>query len=146
MSRFSRGSATVSWDYTVVAAGSYQVQFAVWDRNSDRILVRAPCPREKLIVAHEPTLPTVTGIEPAQPRSRTDRQWLSIKGEGFAEQSTVVLSILGNTYFIPPERTEFVSPGEVKIFVGLTDPGSWTAQIINPGDLKSNAFEFVALP
>jgi hypothetical protein len=98
------------------------------------------------MVISAPLFPTVTGVEPEQPRSQPTRQWISILGTNFAETSTVVLSIQENRYPIPEDRTKYISPGILRVLVGLTDSGTWTTQVVNAGGPESNFFEFRVLP
>jgi hypothetical protein len=85
-------------------------------------------------------------VEPEQPWSQTTRQWISILGTNFSETSVLVLAMEGDRYPIPEDRTEYISSGKSRVLVGLTDPGTWTAQVVNAGELESNLFEFRALP
>jgi len=93
-----------------------------------------------------PVAPTISGISPAQPTAQPTRQWLTILGSGFVSGSQVTLRIGGSTYIIPSDRTEFVNSGQIKVYVGLTDAGSWSAQITNPDGLSSNIFSFQVVP
>ena len=120
--------------------------FTIWGEEDDEVLLRVPCPRERLIAAYLPSAPKISGVEPEQPRISATREWMAIHGEKFTDQSMVVLSILGNSYPISKERTDFVSVESLKVFVGLTDPGTWSVQVINPGETRSNLFEFKVLP
>ena len=139
-------SASLKWNHPLTSIGSYHVMFTVWDEGDDAVLLRVPCPSERLISAYSPSAPKITGIEPAQPRANASRQWITIAGEEFTEQSSVILSILGNSYPISEDRTEFVSTENLRMQVGLTDPGTWSAQVVNAGDERSNLFEFKVLP
>ncbi|MDD2297752.1 MAG: PEGA domain-containing protein, partial [Sphaerochaetaceae bacterium] len=87
--------------------------------------------------------PLITGVDPSQPEVNPSRQWLSILGSGFVSQSQVTLWINGNEHPIPSDRTDFVSANKINVLVGLTDPGTWTVQIVNPDNKKSNNFDFV---
>ncbi len=89
-----------------------------------------------------PTTPQISGVDPAQPLARPTRQWLGILGERFTPDSQVILRIQQSEYPIPEERTSFITSERIDVFVGLVDPGTWTAQVVNPGDLASNEFEF----
>lgn len=140
-----RETATMRWNHPLESDGFYQVMFSIWDAN-ENILLRAPCPRQRLLVASSPQSPVVTGIEPDQPRSQPTRQWISIHGYNFTERSAVVLSIQGNRYPISRERTEFVSIEELRVMVGLTDPGTWSAQVANSEGSESEAWQFTVMP
>lgn len=135
----------MSWLHRLDAEGSYQLMFTIWEAEH-RILLRAPCPRQPLLAVNSPLSPVVAGIDPNQPKSEPARQWISIQGGNSTETSTVVLSIQGNRYPIAEERTQFVNPEQLRVLVGLTDPGTWTAQVVNVGDVRSNVFEFRVLP
>ena len=86
--------------------------------------------------------PQITGVSPSQPTAQPTRQWLTILGNGFVSECQVTLRIGGSTYVIPADRTQFVSSSQVKVYVGLTDTGTWTAQVTNPGGYQSNIFSF----
>ncbi len=87
-------------------------------------------------------LPEITGIEPAEPIARSTRQELIIDGSRFVQGSQVVLRIGSSEYPIPPDRTEFINASKIRVSVGLTDIGTWTAQVVNPGEVGSNIFTF----
>ena len=86
--------------------------------------------------------PVVTGIDPSQPTASPAKQWITIKGTGFVSDSTVTLRIDSSTHPIPADRTEFKSSTQIRVRAGLTDPGTWTAQVTNPGNRISNLFSF----
>jgi len=90
--------------------------------------------------------PTINYIEPAEPKQSPYKQWLSIIGSGFTQESSVNLSIGSSHYRIPPERTEYISPNKIYILVGLTDAGSWSILVENPGGLISNIYSFEVKP
>lgn len=139
-------SATFEWKHPLASPGSYQVMFTVWDSDGKTVMLKAPCPRETLISAYSPSAPKIIGMEPAKPRTSAARQWIAFEGENFMEQSSVILSIMGNSYPISEERTEFVDSESLRAYAGLTDPGTWSAVVVNPGDENSNLFEFNVLP
>lgn len=89
--------------------------------------------------------PYITGVDPAQLVAQPTRQWLGILGTGFVSQSEVILRIGSDEYHIPSDRTQFVSSTKINVFVGLTVPGTWTAQVVNPGDGQSNIFSFTVI-
>ena len=91
-------------------------------------------------------IPVITGINPAEPVASPTRQWISILGTGFVSESTVTLRIGSETYPIPADRTDFRSSTEIRVYVGLTDPGTWSAQVTNPGSRLSNIFSFTVIP
>jgi len=86
--------------------------------------------------------PHVSGVAPASPMAQGDRQWISILGSNFRTDSVVTLSIEGYDYVIPSERTQYQHSGQIDVFVGLTDPGTWYARVTNPGNRVSNSFSF----
>jgi hypothetical protein len=46
-------------------------------------------------------------------------------------------------FLIPPERTEYVNSGEIRVFVNVTDqPAAWTAEVKNPDGETSPALNF----
>ncbi len=98
-------------------------------------------------VSLDPNAPEISGIKPSQPVAQPTRQWLTILGSGFVAESQVILRIDAGVYPIPAERTEHVNSSRLEIFVGLTEPGTWTAQVVNPDNCQSNCFSFeVAQP
>lgn len=86
--------------------------------------------------------PEVTGVEPAEPVVQPVRQWLTILGSGFVADSQVILRINDSQYLIPADRVEFTSPAEIRVYVGLTNLGTWSVKIVNPEGLESNVFSF----
>ncbi len=95
--------------------------------------------------AETPPLPKITGVDPAEPIMQPSRQWLGIIGTGFDADSQVILSIEESVHPIPHDRTEFESSTRINVFVGLTNHGTWTAQVVNPGDVSSNIFAFTVI-
>lgn len=91
------------------------------------------------------TSPLITDVNPSQPEARDTKQWIIIIGSGFTSQSQVILRIGGNEYQIPADRTRFVNGNQIDVYVGLTNSGTWTAQIINPDNKKSNNFDFTVI-
>ena len=107
-------------------------------------LLRTPVARLLAVpVSSTPKAPEITGTEPAQPVAQPTRQWLTILGNDFVAESQVILRIGAGVYPIPAERTEVVDSTRIRVFVGLTDPGTWIAQVVNPGNPESNRFSFV---
>jgi len=90
--------------------------------------------------------PYISGVSPDQPSAQPSRQWLTVRGSGFVPDSQVILSIGGSSYPIPPDRTRFVSPTQIDVYVGLTESGTWTIQVVNPGGRYSNTFSFQVIP
>ena len=93
-----------------------------------------------------PLTPRVTGTDPARPVAHTGRKWLTILGADFVPQSQVILRIGTNEFPIPADRTEYVSSSRIRVYVGLRDPGTWSAQVINPGNLQSYIRSFTVVP
>jgi len=112
------------------------------------VLLRTPV--AKLLaapVSPDPNAPEISGIEPCQPVAQPTKQWLTLRGGGFDTESQVILRIGTGVYTIPADRTQCVDSSKLKVFVGLTDPGTWTARVVNPGNRQSNSFSFeVAAP
>ena len=108
------------------------------------VLLRTPV--AKLLatpVSPTPQVPEISGIEPARPVAQPARQWLAILGNNFVAESQLILRIGTGVYSIPADRTQYVDSSRIRVFVGLTDPGTWTARVINPGNRQSNSFSFV---
>ncbi|MBU1941651.1 MAG: hypothetical protein KKC68_07750, partial [Candidatus Thermoplasmatota archaeon] len=93
----------------------------------------------------QPTAPVIIGINPQEPIAASTRQWISIFGTGFMTESTITLFIGSNVYPIPSDRTDYKSSTQIDIFVGLTDPGLWSVQVTNPGNILSNKFYFTVV-
>lgn len=139
---------TVSWSHSVSQAGEYWVQFGVWKATpfiGENLLDKEPSPSQKLIVGRAPP-PQITSVSPVRPKAQATRQWLTIQGSGFVSQSQVTLRIGASQYPIPSDRTQFVTSSELRVYVGLTDPGTWSAQVSNPDGQQSNVFSFQVLP
>jgi hypothetical protein len=140
--------ATASWAHSVQAAGDYRVQFGAWKQKpyvASNLLHKRPDPSQVLIRGTVPT-PTISGVSPAQPKVQSTRQWLTVLGSGFAAGARVTLRIGGSTYIIPADRTEFLDAGRIRVYVGLTDSGTWSAQVKNPDGAMSNIFYFQVVP
>jgi len=86
--------------------------------------------------------PQITGVNPASPTVNSSRQWLIINGSGFVSGSQVTLRISVSEYPIPSDRTEFVNSGQINVYAGLTDAGTWTVQVTNPSGSQSNTYPF----
>ena len=107
-------------------------------------------PAEYYVVNSTPTAAgpssQITGVSPTQPTANPSRQWITIFGSGFVSQAQVTLRISGIPYVIPADRTQFVNSSQIKVYAGLTDPGSWSAQVTNPGVSPSNIYYFQVIP
>jgi len=126
------GTTTKTWTWTVTLKDN----------------TGASASRQFTVTYQPPAAPTpyITGINPPQPKAQPTRQWIAILGSGFVAQSQVILRYGNSTYIIPPERTQFVSSNQINVYVGLTDPGTWTAQVVNPGNKYSNIYTFQVKP
>lgn len=88
-------------------------------------------------------VPRVLGIVPDVVPGSDVRQWISLRGSGFVEGAAVLLRVGDAPYTIPPERTQFVSAGEIRVFVNVTSAAAaWTAQVVNPGGPASTWYGF----
>jgi len=94
-------------------------------------------------VFDSPKVLEIAGIEPAQPMSHPARQWLTILGNDFVAEIQVTLRVGEDAYPIPADRTQVVDSTRISVFVGLTDPGTWTVQIVNPSNGQSSSYSFV---
>jgi hypothetical protein len=108
-----------------------------------KIVEQPPQPPPPPIVEQPPY---ISGVSPAQPLAQPSRQWLTVLGSGFVPESQVILSIGGSSHLIPPDRTRFVSSTQIDVYVGLTEPGTWTIQVVNPGGRYSDPFSFQVIP
>jgi hypothetical protein len=108
-----------------------------------KIVEQPPQPPPPPIVEQPPY---ISGVSPAQPLAQPSRQWLTVLGSGFVPESQVILSIGGSFHLIPPDRTRFVSSTQIDVYVGLTEPGTWTIQVVNPGGRYSDPFSFQVIP
>jgi hypothetical protein len=92
-------------------------------------------------------LPVVQGISPTAVAGSNSRQWISVLGSGFIPGAVVLLQTGTESYVIPPSRTEFVSSGEIRIFVNLTTAAAgWTARVVNPNGKISGTVAFQVNP
>jgi hypothetical protein len=147
----SGGSYASGTQVTLTATAASGWQFSGWsnDLTGSQNPAVVTMTSSKSIVANFSQVsvaPQVTGISPSQPTANPSRQWITILGSGFVSQSQVTLRISGSTYVIPPDRTQFVNSGQTKVYVGLTDPGSWSAQVANPDGSQSNIYYFQVIP
>jgi len=107
-------------------------------------LLRAPVAELLgMTVSSTSEAPTISGIEPAQPVAQPTRQWLVILGSGFVAESHVILWIGPEVYPIPADRTRYLDSSRLEVLVGLTDSGTWSAQVVNPDGRETNDFDFV---
>ncbi|HYF96333.1 MAG TPA: hypothetical protein VD969_29350 [Symbiobacteriaceae bacterium] len=86
-----------------------------------------------------------TGVDPAAfpVPARNGLQWAAVRGSGFVPGAQVKLTSLGVPFWIPAERTKFISAAEIRIYANFTaEVAAWTAQVINPGSVESNVFDF----
>jgi len=126
------GTTTKTWTWTVILKDN----------------TGASASRQFKVIYQPAAAPTpyISGVSPAQPKAQPTRQWLAILGSGFVAESQVILRFGNSTYVIPRERTKFVSASQINVYVGLTDPGTWTAQVVNPGNKYSNIYQFQVKP
>lgn len=140
-----------SWSSSISASHSWSTQGAYTIRAQARCathtFVVSGWSSSKSVTINLPTpTPQIIGTDPIQPIAQPNRQRLGILGTGFVAQSEVILRIGTSEYPIPSERTQFVSAIRINVFVGLTDAGMWTAQVINSGNRRSNVFSFTVVP
>jgi len=93
-----------------------------------------------------PLGPSITGVSPEPPFASADRQWLTIKGVGFAPNAVVILRLAEGKYPIPADRTQFKSPTQIDVLALLSRSGVWSAQVRNPVEGGSNIFPFEVEP
>ncbi len=129
-----------------VSSGQINVYVGLTDAGTWSAQVTNPGGYQSNIFSFQVVYPQVTGVNPSQPTAQPTRQWLTIIGNGFVSESQVTLRIGGSTYVIPADRTQFVSSNQIKVYVGLTDAGTWTAQVTNLGGYQSNIFSFQVVP
>ena len=76
-------------------------------------------------------------IDPSEPGVNQSKQWISILGNNFVEDTEVTFKKGGDTYLIPPERIYFIDSTKIKVFVGLTCTGEWKVHVKNPDGQES---------
>ena len=91
--------------------------------------------------------PTISSVSPNPVTGANSTQSLTVYGSGFASGAQVKLAWpavgvvpAGNTTF----SATFVSSSQLQVN-GITfanDPGTWTAQVINPGPVSSSTYSF----
>ena len=138
--------ATAQWDHLVEEPGDYLVQFGVWERLHDGLVFRAPCPMERLIVAHPPGMPLVDVVGLEVPTRGPGDQWITITGENFESHSAVILKFIATEYPIDAERVKYENPNTIKVWESLTVAGTWQVQVVNSADESSNWLDFRVLP
>ena len=138
--------ATAQWDHLVEKPGDYLVQFGVWERLHDGLVFRAPCPMERLILAHPPGMPLVDVVGLEVPTRGPGDQWITITGENFEPDSAVILKFIATEYPIDAERVKYENPNTIKVWESLTVAGTWQVQVVNSADESSNWLDFRVLP
>ena len=139
-------TATVQWEHMVQEPGNYLVQFGVWERPWEGLIYRAPCPMERLIIAHPPGTPLVNDVALESPTSGLEDQWITIAGENFKPYSAVILKFMAVEYPVDAERVEYQSSREIRVRESLTVPGTWQVRVVNSGEERSNWLDFRVLP
>jgi hypothetical protein len=129
------GYETVSWTQSITEDVTRQAYLAPL-ASSKPSAVPPSAPVAALVV---------TGVEPSQPVAKSSRQRLAVLGSGFVAGSQVILRIQGSVYPIPADRTQFVSSSRIVVLVGLTEPGTWSVQVVNPGNVASAVVPFQVL-
>ena len=138
--------ATAQWNHLVEEPGNYLVQFGVWERLHDGLVFRAPCPMERLIVAHPPGMPLVDVVGLEVPTRGPGDQWITITGENFEPHSAVILKFIATEYPIDAERVKYENPNTIKVWESFTVAGTWQVQVVNSADESSNWLDFRVLP
>ena len=120
---------TVTLDFFGTTDGSYPTVFRIDDVS---------------VVAS--TVPHISGVNPTQPIVNAARQWIDIQGTGFDSTSTVTLYAGSTPYPIPADRTQYRSPTEIDVFVGLTQARSdWSATVTGTDGI-SPPLTFTVIP
>jgi len=88
----------------------------------------------------------IASLTPEEPNVLSSRQWLAIHGHNFLPEHRVLLRLELNEFLIPVNRTVFVSTTQIKVFVGLTEEGAWSAQIVGAEGPLSDVFPFQVVP
>ena len=137
-----------TYSFSSGQTGDWNYQLGLWRDNAGGTLLGTdPAPAGVLrVTAAQGVAPMVTGVSQAHPKVQPTRLWLTVWGGGFVSGSQVVLRIGGRTVAIPGDRTQFVSSTQIKVYVGFTAAGPWSAQVVNPSGLSSNIFSFRAVP
>ena len=139
-------TATIQWEHVVAEPGNYLVQFGVWERPREGLIYRAPCPMERLIMAHPPGMPLVKDVALEVPRRGPEDQSITITGENLKPYSAVILRFMASEYPVDAERVEYRSPKAIRVRESLTVPGTWQVQVVNSAEERSNWLGFRVLP
>jgi hypothetical protein len=86
--------------------------------------------------------PVIKSIDPSEPGVNQSKQWISILGENFHENSEVMFTCNGEEYLVNKERVVFISSKKIEVYIGLTECGKWSIKITNPDGKKSDEFIF----
>jgi len=86
--------------------------------------------------------PVIKSIDPPNPGANQSKQWISILGENFHENSEVMFTHDGEEHLIEKERVKFRNSQKIEVYVGLTEDGEWSIKITNIDVKKSDEFIF----
>ena len=88
--------------------------------------------------------PQISSIEPAIVPGINQRQWITLLGENFTQNSVVILRTGNDDYPIPANRTKWVNNQTIRIYANVScSEAQWTAQVVNPDGEISQLYEFI---
>ena len=90
--------------------------------------------------------PTITSVSPNPATGANSAQTLTVNGSGFVSPAQVKLSYPAVGVVSAGSQTfsaTFISSSQLQISpTYANDPGTWTAQVINPGNITSSTYNF----
>jgi hypothetical protein len=113
------GTTARAWTVQVVNPGN------VWS-NAATLTVTAPPP------------PVISTLSPNPMTGSANAQTLTINGSGFAPGATVSMTYSGGTVVSPTVASSSATQIAATVTVGTT-ARAWTVQVVNPGNVSSNA-------
>src|SRR6266566_3477808 len=121
------------------SASGYTFYYVSWDTHSAGYSVQN-------YLTLVTTTPTISSVSPNPATGANSAQTLTVYGSGFVSGAQVKLSYpavgvvsAGSTTF----SASFISSSQLQISpTYANDPGTWTAQVINPGSITSSTYNF----
>lgn len=87
--------------------------------------------------------PSIARVSPDPVPASGAEQVLTLHGAGFMSRASLVMRVNGNTYTLGSTHVTVVNPTQIQARVSLgTTPATWTAQVVNPGGLRSAQYAF----
>ena len=139
-------SGTTSWSKSVtLSPGSNTIHAKATDTSGN------PSSQPSVTVTYKASgqVPEVTGVEPAQPEVRDERQPFSILGGNFVSGLKVTLKAPnGREWVIPRSENPYINVTSTRIDIqaGFLISGTWTIWVTNPDEQRSNVFGLTVTP